>query len=161
MHISLIVAASANNVIGVRGELPWHLPKDFKYFKEKTSGKPIIMGRRTWDSIGRALPDRQNIVVTRQIEFVAPGATIAASPAAALEIAGDAHEVMIIGGAQIYELFLNIVTRIYLTRVDTEIDGDVFFFEPNSLQWVLSSSDRHAADDRHAFDFEFRVYDRL
>jgi len=160
MRISLIVAASANHAIGVRGELPWHLPNDFKYFKKKTLGKPVVMGRHTWDSIGRALPDRHNIVITRQADFVAPSATVAGSPADALEAAGNADELMIIGGAQIYELFFDLATRIYLTRVNTEVDGDVFFSRPDLSQWSLVSCDTHPVDDRHAFSYEFRVYER-
>ncbi|MDH3747107.1 MAG: type 3 dihydrofolate reductase [Gammaproteobacteria bacterium] len=161
MRISLIVAASANHVIGVRGKLPWHLPNDFKYFKQNTLGKPVVMGRHTWDSIGRALPDRHNIVITRQADFVAQSATVAASRAQVLEAAGDADELMIIGGAQIYQLFFELATRIYLTRVNAEVDGDTFFPQPDLSQWSLRSCDAHAADERHAFDYEFRVYDRL
>ncbi len=161
MRISLIVATSANHVIGVRGELPWRLPGDFSYFKRTTLGKPILMGRRTWDSIGRPLPGRQNIVITRKPGFEAPGARVAASPEAALELAGDAAEVMVIGGGQIYTAFMDRAERIYLTRVHAHVDGDTFFPDPDASRFALVSSEAHPADERHAHAYEFRVYDRL
>ena len=102
MRISLIAAASANNVIGNRGELPWHLPRDLKRFKEVTMGKPIVMGRLTWDSIGRPLPNRQNIVISRNPDFEAPGCDIVATPDDAVDMAGRVDELMIIGGGQLY-----------------------------------------------------------
>lgn len=161
MRISLIVAASANHVIGAGGKLPWHLPNDFRYFKQTTLGKPVLMGRRTWHSIGQPLPGRDNIVITRQRDFDAPGATVVRSPAEALAKAGSVAEIMVIGGGQIYGLFLDQAERIYLTRVSTHVDGDTFFPEPDSSQWSLASSEPHGADERHEFDYEFRVYDRL
>lgn len=161
MRISLIVAASANDVIGSGGELPWHLPDDFRYFKQTTMGKPIVMGRCTWDSIGRALPGRQNIVITRQREFDAPGATVAASPDDALAKVRDAAEIMVIGGGQVYSMFRGLAQRIYLTRVQATVDGDTFFRAPDESHWSLTSLDARSADDRHPHDYEFRVYDRL
>jgi len=161
MRVSLIVAAAANNVIGAGGGLPWHLPNDFKYFKRITMGKPIVMGRRTWDSIGRPLPGRQNIVISRSRHFLAEGATIVESPGEALAAAGDADELMIIGGGQVYELFFDQADRIYLTHVETDVEGDTFFPSPDSANWRLVSSVPNSADDRHAYDFEFRVYERL
>ncbi len=161
MRISLIVAAAANNVIGADGGLPWHLPNDFKYFKRVTMGKPIVMGRRTWESIGRPLPGRQNIVLTRDGGFDAPGATVVTSADDALAAAGDAAELMIIGGGQVYTLYLGIAARIYLTRVATSVAGDTVFPELDGSEWRLVSTERHAADERHAFGYEFRVYERL
>lgn len=160
MKVSLIVAAAANNVIGADGGLPWHLPNDFKYFKRITMGKPIVMGRRTWESIGKPLPGRLNIVLTRSKQFEASGVTVASSPTAAIAAAGDADELMIIGGGQIYNQFLDTADRIYLTYVDTRIDGDTLFPEPAPGDWVLTSSESHTADETHAFDYKFRVYDR-
>lgn len=160
MRISLIVAVAANNVIGADGGLPWHLPNDFRYFKQTTMGKPIVMGRRTWESIGRPLPGRQNIVLTRDGEFVAPGATVVTSADAAIAAAGDSGELMVIGGGQVYTLFLDKAERIYLTRVATDADGDTIFPELDDRCWQLVSREQHAADDRHAFAFEFRVYER-
>lgn len=161
MRISLIVAASANNIIGVRGELPWHLPNDFKYFKAITLGKPVLMGRKTWASIGRPLPGRQNIVLTRNSEFGADGADVVSSPEAAIELVADTDQLMVIGGGEIYALFLERATRVYLTRVDTELDGDTEFPELDASDWSLTTCESHATDERHAFDYEFRVYDRL
>jgi dihydrofolate reductase len=161
MRISLIVAASANNVIGVDGGLPWHLPNDFAYFKATTLGKPIAMGRATWDSIGKALSGRLNIVITRQRGFSAPGASVVTSPEEAVLEAGDADELMVIGGGQIYTAFMPIANRIYLTRVATDIDGDTRFPALDPDVWELVSCKAHAADERHTYPFEFRMYDRL
>ena len=140
--ISIIVAASTNNVIGVQGELPWKISDDLKRFKQLTMGKPIVMGRLTWESIGRALPGRQNIVITRRADYQADGCDVVESGAAALAAAGDVEEIMIIGGGQIYDLFLPKTNRLYVTRVHTEIEGDAFF--PRSmLQTGSLSAPRH------------------
>ena len=160
MRITLIVAASTNDVIGVRGRLPWHLPNDFKHFKETTMGKPVLMGRLTWDSIGKPLPGRKNIVLTHRPEFDAPGATVVSSIDAAIGAAGDADELMVIGGGQLYQQFIESADRIYLTHVNVHVDGDAKFPPLDPQQWSMSSCQQHAADDRHAFDYEFRVYDR-
>jgi len=160
MLISIIVAASTNNVIGRNGRLPWRLSDDLRHFKAVTMGKPIVMGRRTWESIGRALPGRQNIVMTRQAGFVAEACDVVCSPAAALQTAEGADEVMIIGGGRIYEMFLPQARRLYLTRVQAEIDGDTFFPAISATDWRLVSCDAHAADDSNEFAFEFRVYER-
>ena len=158
--ISIIVAASTNNVIGVQGELPWRLPDDLRRFKQLTMGKPIIMGRRTYESIGRPLPGRQNIVITRQPGFAAEGCDVVASPAAALAAAGDAAEIMIIGGSQIYELFLPKAARLYLTRVHADIEGDAFFPAVDERDWMLSACEVHEATGANEYAFEFRTYDR-
>ena len=158
--ISLIVAASTNNAIGIRGDLPWRLSGDLKRFKAVTMGKPIIMGRKTWDSIGRPLPGRQNIVITRQPGFSAEGCDVVASVAEAVALAGDVDEVMVIGGSQIYELALPSADRIYLTRVHAQLDGDAFFPEVDESQWRLISEERQVADERNDFDYTFRIYDR-
>jgi len=158
--ISIVVAASANNVIGVQGRLPWKLSDDLKRFKQLTIGKPIIMGRLTWESIGRPLPGRQNIVLTRQSDFVAQGCDIVASPAEALAVAADAEETVIIGGSQIYELFLPKATRLHLTRVHTMIDGDAFFPEIDRSAWSLVSRESHEADASNQFAFDFTTLER-
>ena len=159
--ISIIVAASMNNVIGVQGELPWKISDDLKRFKALTMGKPMVMGRLTWESIGRALPGRQNIVITRQPEFEAEGCDVVDSPAAALAAAGDVAEVMIIGGGQVYDLFLSEAERLHVTRVHTEIDGDVFFPPIDENEWELISSESHAASETNEFAFDFLTYERL
>jgi len=160
MLISIIVAASTNNVIGRNGQLPWRLSDDLRHFKAITMGKPIVMGRLTWESIGRALPGRRNIVMTRQAGFVAEGCDVVCSPAAALQAAVGADEVMVIGGGRIYEMFLPQARRLYLTRIHAEIDGDTFFPAISATDWRLVSYDAHAADDANEFAFEFRVYER-
>lgn len=158
--ISIIVAASTNNVIGANGGLPWRLPDDLKRFKQLTLGKPIVMGRLTWESIGRPLPGRQNIVLTRQADFDADGCDVAASPADALSLAGDSTEIMIIGGSQIYQLFLSKAGRLHVTQVHAEIEGDAFFPAIDDRAWQLVDKELHEADDAHQFAFEFRTYER-
>ena len=158
--ISIIVAASTNNVIGREGDLPWKLSDDLKRFKRLTMGKPIVMGRRTWDSIGRPLPGRQNIVLTGQAGFNAPGCDVVTSPAEALAAAANANEIMIIGGSQVYALFLPKASRLYLTRVHAEIDGDAYFPDIDAGQWRLVDSEAHEPDDVNQFAYEFRTYER-
>ena len=158
--ISIIVAASENNAIGNQGELPWRLPDDLKRFKAVTMGKPIVMGRKTWDSIGRPLPGRQNIVITRQPDFSAEGCDVVASVQEAIAIAGDVDEIMVIGGSQIYELALPLARRLYLTRVHAEVEGDAFLPTIDETQWRLVSDESHAADERHEFSFSFRILER-
>ena len=160
MKISIIVAASANGVIGAGGELPWHLPDDFRYFKQVTMGKPIVMGRRTWESIGKPLPGRRNIVITRQPGFEAEGAAVVDSPQAAVAAAEGAGELMIIGGGEIYRRFLPRADTVYMTLVRANVEGDTHFPPLDEREWVLESRERHDADERHAFDFEFQVYRR-
>jgi dihydrofolate reductase len=160
VRVSLIAAVASNRVIGANGALPWHLPDDFRWFKAKTLGKPVVMGRKTWQSLQRALPKRQNIVLTRQAGFTAPGAIVVDSPEAARGAAGKAGELMVIGGEEIYRLFLPQASRIYLTRVDTAVAGDTLFPELDPDEWLLVLQEAHAADARHAHAFEFQVYER-
>ena len=161
MTISIIVAASENNVIGAAGDLPWRLSDDLKRFKAITMGKPIVMGRKTWDSIGHPLPGRQNVVITRQTGFAADGCDIVTSKEEAIAITADAAEVMVIGGSQVYDLFLPDAQRLYLTRVHSDIDGDAFFPEISESEWRLVDDETHPADDRNAFAFSFRTYERI
>jgi dihydrofolate reductase len=159
--ISLIVAASTNNVIGVQGELPWRLSGDLKRFKAITMGKPIVMGRLTYESIGRALPGRQNIVITRQPQYDADGCDVVPSVAAAIEIAGDAEEIMIIGGSHIYTAFLPIADRIYLTRVQAQVEGDTHIPDLVADEWCEISREEIVADESNDFDVVFSVLERL
>ena len=159
--ISIIVAASENNVIGAQGDLPWRLSDDLKRFKAVTMGKPIVMGRKTWESIGRPLPGRQNIVVTRQADFVAEGCDVVASVAGAFEAAGGAEEIMVIGGGQLYELFLPEAQRLYLTRVHAEIDGDAFFPEIVESEWQLVDEEPREADERNEHAYTFQRFERV
>ena len=158
--ISIIVAASANNVIGAQGDLPWRLPDDLRRFKTVTMGKPIVMGRKTWESIGRALPGRQNIVITRQQDFAAEGCDVVQSTDAAIAVAGDVSEIMVIGGSEVYTLFLPVAQRLYLTRVHADVNGDAFFPAVDADEWQLVSDEAHSADRRNEFDFSFRIYER-
>jgi dihydrofolate reductase len=160
VRISLIVAAAANDVIGAGGALPWHLPDDFRWFRAQTMGKPVAMGRKTWESIGRPLPGRQNIVITRDRGYLAAGAEVVHTPEAALESAGEAPELMVIGGAAIFRAFRPWASRLYLTRVDAVVEGDTCFPAPDPARWELLTAESHAADERHEYPFEFRVYER-
>ena len=157
--ISLIVAASENGVIGRDGDLPWRQSDDLRRFKAVTMGKPIVMGRKTWESIGRPLPGRQNIVVSRQPGLEIEGADVVASPAAAVDVAAGAEEIMIIGGSEIYKLFLPLADRVYLTRVHADVEGDAWFPALGD-DWRLVSDERHAADDNNEHDMSFRLYER-
>ncbi|WP_282349586.1 dihydrofolate reductase [Pseudomonas sp. PS01301] len=161
LPLSLIAALAENRVIGIDNSMPWHLPGDFKYFKATTLGKPIIMGRKTWDSLGRPLPGRLNLVVSRQPDLDLPGAEVFASLDAAIERAEawaheqGADEVMLIGGAQLYELGLAQADRLYLTRVALQPEGDAWFPEFDENQWQkVSSVANEAVDDKPAYAFE-------
>jgi dihydrofolate reductase len=153
--ISLIVAASENNVIGRGGGLPWHLSADLRRFKALTLGKPIVMGRKTHESIGKPLPGRHNIVMSRDRQYAAPGCDVVYSIREAIDVAGAADEIMVIGGSGIYRQFLPHADRIYLTRVRTEVDGDVSFPEVDATAWCVRSTEIHEAssDNDHAFAF--------
>lgn len=141
LTLSLIVAMDRNRVIGCDNALPWHLPEDLKYFKSVTMGKPIVMGRKTFESIGRPLPGRLNIVITRNTGWQHPGVVVAHSLSEALVLAGndppsrEAGEVMVIGGEQIYRAAIEQASRLYITRVDTEVKGDAFFPEITEDHW--------------------------
>jgi dihydrofolate reductase len=137
-RIALIVAMARNRVIGKGGALPWRLPEDLKRFRSLTMGHPIIMGRKTYDSIGRPLPGRRNIVISRQPGLVIDGVETAASLQAALKMVADAGEVFVIGGQQIYQAALPIADRIELTRIDRDFEGDVLFPEIDPEQWIES-----------------------
>lgn len=158
--ISLIVAVSANGVIGRGGELPWHLSDDLKRFKQLTLGKPIVMGRKTFESIGRALPGRQNIVLTRQSEFAADDCDVVSSIDAAIAASGDAGEIVVIGGSEIYKLFLPLAERIYMTRVHIDVDGEVRFPELDEELWQETERENHDADDLNEYEFTTSVLER-
>ncbi len=161
LPLSLIAALGENRVIGVDNSMPWHLPGDFKYFKATTLGKPIIMGRKTWDSLGRPLPGRLNIVVSRQADLLLEGAEVYPSLEAAVVRAQEwakeqgVDEVMLIGGAQLYAQGLAQADRLYLTRVALSPDGDAWFPEFDVGQWKLVSNiENPAVDDKPAYNFE-------
>lgn len=158
--LSIIVAAAENNAIGKDNELLWHLPNDFKFFKQKTMGRSLIMGRKTFESLDGALPRRRNIVITRQPDYQSAGAEVVHSLTAALERCKGEEEVFIGGGAEIYQQAIVLVDRIYLTRVHTHVDGDSYFVELNAAEWNLVSAEHHEADERHAFAYTFMQYER-
>lgn len=157
---SIVVAVARNGVIGRDNELPWKLPKDLAYFKRVTLGHPVVMGRRTWESIGRALPGRHNIVVTRNPSLDAPGATVVTSLADAWEAAGDAEEVSIIGGTSIFRETLPVADRIHLTEVEADVEGDTFFPPFDRSEWVEHEVERHPADERHEYPFRIVLLTR-
>lgn len=160
MIISLIAAMSDNRVIGIRNQLPWHLPDDLKYFKALTQGKTVIMGRLTFESIGRALPKRRNVVLTTQNTFQNSSVDVFHSLDNALESCREESEVFIIGGASLYAASLELADQLYLTRVHTMLDGDAFFPEWNAKAWSLVESIPHSADESHAYAFTFEKYQR-
>jgi dihydrofolate reductase len=157
---SLVVAVAANGVIGRDNQLPWKLPDDMAYFKKVTMGHPVVMGRRTWESIGKALPGRVNIVVTRQRDYEAPGCIVVDSLDAAWDAAGDAAEVSVIGGTTLFAETLPIADRIHLTEVQADVAGDTWFPEFDRGQWRETEVARHAPDGRHAYPFRIVVLDR-
>ncbi|GAA5438552.1 dihydrofolate reductase type 3 [Deinococcus caeni] len=152
-----IVAVTENGVIGRDGGMPWHLPADLAHFRSHSRGKPNVMGRKVWDSLGgRPLPGRENIVLTRNRAFSAPGAQVAHSPQEALALSGDVPEVAIIGGAEVYALFLPLITRFELTLIHARLDGDTFMPDLGS-GWVVTQETQRAADDANPFDLTFRT----
>lgn len=156
MELSLFVAAAENNVIGNNNQLPWYLPTDLARFKALTTGHPVIMGRKTYQSIGKPLPNRHNIIITRDSDFHAPGCTIVDSLQAAMRAAEQdaSSEVFVIGGASIYQLAMPLAQTIYLTRVHVQIPGDTFF-EFNPADWEITTNQRHTADDKNPYDYSF------
>jgi dihydrofolate reductase len=162
MLISLIVAAANNNGIGKEGVMPWHLPNDMKHFKNTTWGMPVVMGRKTFESLGKPLAGRKNIVITRQSGWKAEGAVAVKSIEDALFLAreADANEVMVIGGGEIYKSLFGKAGRLYMTRVDAEPDADTFFPEINSKEWRLVSEKKHEADEKNKFSHTFQVWER-
>ncbi len=158
-RIVMLVAAAENGVIGSDGDMPWHLPDDLKRFKDVTMGHPIVMGRRTWESIGKPLPGRTNIVLTRNRDYTADGACMATDMTSILHHANGADTIMVIGGGEIYRMLLPVADEIRITRVHAEIDGDTTF---PSLDdgWVLQESSRHAVDERHAYAMTFETWIR-
>ena len=167
VKLSLIVAVAENGVIGKDNELPWKISSDLKYFKEKTMGKPIIMGRKTFQSIGRPLPGRVNIVFTRDTTFAPEGVIIAHTLEMALDVGKNmalvkgVEEVMVIGGAEIYTLCLPDADRLYLTRVHGDVEGDATFPALNSDDWLVGSSERFKAGEKDSHDYSLIVLDRV
>jgi dihydrofolate reductase len=163
MIISLIAALTNNRVIGKNNDLPWHLPDDMKYFMQTTKAHHVIMGRKNYQSIPdkfRPLPNRTNIVVTRQKDFSAPGCLIVNSIAEGIELARTSgeKELFIIGGSEIYSQSMAYANQLYLTEIDTRLDGDTYFPTFDKAEWQEISRQHHEADARHAYPFDFVVY---
>jgi dihydrofolate reductase len=164
MRLSILVAMARNRVIGQNNTLPWHLPADLKHFKSLTMGHPIIMGRKTYESIGKPLPGRTNIIVTKQTSFHAPGTKIANSIEEALEISKDSShtndESFIIGGAELYQQTLKLCHRMYITEIQSDFAGDTFFPEYNHDEWQETAREMHQGDDKTDLAYHFVILDR-
>lgn len=160
-RISLIAAMAEDRVIGRDNTMPWHLPADLAHFKQVTYGKPVVMGRKTLESIGRPLPGRHNIVISRNPDFRPEGVTVVADLDAAIAAAGEVAELMIIGGATIYEQMLSRADRLYLTFIELAVAGDAHFPDWSELSWRESDNERHEADARNAHACRFVTLDRV
>ncbi len=161
MTISLIAAlGDGNNAIGFEGKIPWHLPADFKRFKELTLGHPVIMGQKTFESIGKPLPDRTNIVITNNADYHAEGCLVTHSLEEAFEVVKAVDEVFVIGGGQIYRLALPMAQKLYITKVHGAFEGDTFFPYIDENEWKLLNSEPHLKDEKNPFDYTFCVYER-
>lgn len=155
--ISLIVAHDLNRVIGYENEMPWHLPSELQYFKKMTMGKPMIMGRKTFESIGRPLPGRRNIVITRNTNYSADGIEVVGSLDEALKLVQDVPEIMIIGGAQIFEQAMAIADKLYITLINHEFNGDTYF--PQYEEWQLTSSSEPINTD-NGYTFQYCIFEK-
>src|SRR5690606_6245533 len=166
-QIAMIVAMASNRVIGRNNQLPWHIPGDLKFFKATTMGKPLVMGRKTFESIGRPLPGRDNIVITRSQEWQADGVLIAHSLEQALDMAEasaeatGADEIMVIGGGEIFTAIMARTDRLYLTLVQADVEGDAYFPELDWAAWHEVSREDFAAENANPYDYSIRVYDRV
>jgi len=159
-ELSLIVAMDDNRLIGSNNDLPWQMPADLAYFKRTTMGKPIVMGRKTFTSIGRPLPGRRNIVITRNSGFSAPGCEIANGIQAAMSLCSDVEEVMLIGGASLYQQTIDQATRLYVTRIHHSFDGDTWFPEIDPGLWKEESREDHNADHSNPYAYSFMKFSR-
>lgn len=161
MKISLIAAMTKNRVIGKNNAMPWHLPADLRHFKQITHHKPIVMGRKTFESIGRALPERRNIVVSRQLNDVISGLEVYPSLERVWEALKTEQEVLVIGGQTLFEETLAMADRLYLTLIDVEMEGDTFFPAWDPKQWHVVSRESHRADEKNPWNYEFLELKRL
>ncbi len=163
MIISFVVAAATNNAIGIKGKLPWQLPKDLKHFKNVTWGMPVVMGRKTFESLGAVLPGRKNIVITRQPGWTKEGVAVVKNFEDAFFLAKetDAKEVMVIGGGEIFKALFDKARRIYLTRVEAKPEADTFFPVIDPHHWWLVSQKNNEADEKNAYNYSFQVWERI
>jgi dihydrofolate reductase len=158
--VSMVVAATENDVIGRDNGMPWHLPDDLRYFKARTMGKPMLMGRKTFESIGKPLPGRTSLVMTRDSSWHADGAVIVRSLDEALDWARNAPELCVVGGAEVFRLAWPHAGRLFLTRIHAQIPGDTFFPKIDPGEWRETERTEHPADDRHAYAMSFITLDR-
>lgn len=158
--ISFLVAMSQNRVIGKENDLPWRLPADLAYFKQKTLGHTVIMGRKTYESIGRPLPNRKNVILTRDKQFSADGCIVFHSLEDTLNWLDDKNEHFVIGGAEILSQFLPYVKRMYITCIYEDFEGDTYFPELDMSKWTLISKEKGIKDEKNPYDYEFLVYER-
>lgn len=161
MIVSMIAALANNRVIGLDNKMPWHLPAELQLFKRATLGKPIVMGRNTFESIGRPLPGRLNIVLSRQSDYTAEGVTVVATLEDAIVAAGDVEELMIIGGATIYNQCLAAADRLYLTHIELTTVGDTWFPDYEQYNWQEIEQEYFAADDKNPHDYRFSLLERV
>jgi dihydrofolate reductase len=161
MEIILVAAASENNVLGKDNDLVWHLPDDFKRFKQMTIGHPIVMGRKTFESFPKPLPNRTHYIITRQKDYEAKDCVVVHSLEEAIDRFKNEPVVFVIGGGQIYQQAIDLGTKIELTRVHTQVEGDAFFPEIEASKWRLVTETFHPKDERHAFDFTYQTFDRI
>ncbi|QFI40086.1 type 3 dihydrofolate reductase [Moritella marina ATCC 15381] len=161
MIVSMIAALANNRVIGLDNKMPWHLPAELQLFKRATLGKPIVMGRNTFESIGRPLPGRLNIVLSRQRDYVAEGVTVVATLEDAIVAAGDVEELMIIGGATIYSQCLAAADRLYLTHIELTTAGDTWFPDYEQYNWQEIEQEYFVADDNNPHDYRFSLLERV
>jgi len=156
--VSIIVAMAKNRVIGKENDMPWHLPADLKHFRVMTSGKPIIMGRKTYESIGRPLPKRHNIIISRNSDYQVEGCDVVGSLEEAVALAGDVEELFIIGGGFLYNQTIDQADKLYLTFIDLAVEGDTFFPEYEHLDITKVSSEHHKKDENNPYDYEFAEF---
>ncbi|SIR50521.1 dihydrofolate reductase [Aeromonas sp. RU39B] len=161
MKIAMIVAMARHRVIGKDNAMPWHLPADLAHFKAVTLGKPILMGRRTFESIGRPLPGRRNLVVSRDATYAPVGVEVFASPEAALQAVAEVDEVMVIGGGRLYQEMLEQADTLYLTHIDVEVEGDTHFPDYQQLVWQQVDEERHQPDERNPYSYRFETLQRV
>ena len=161
MTVSIIVAMAENSMIGRDGDLPWHISADLKRFKSLTMGHYIVMGRKTYESIGRLLPGRTTVIITRQENYQVEGAVVVNSLAEAQTAVARDSEWFIIGGGQIYEMMLPFAEKLYITRVHTEVEGDTRFPEVRWADWQLLTTEHHVADEKNNYDYSFELYKKV
>lgn len=158
--LSIIAAMDKNRVLGLKNDIPWHIPHDLKRFKKITSGHTVIMGRKTFESLPGPLPKRRNVIITSRKDYIAPGIEVVKSIEDAIRIADKNQENFVVGGADIYEQFLPFADKLYLTHIDAEFEGDIYFPEIDYSNWKLVEEEYHVTDDEKKIPFSYKTYVR-